>query len=145
MMVMPFAPSRMIICTGNCELACLHMKLWFRSNNYNGWKVNYSETSKLITNVFVQIWKWRFHKKLKANIANGLSPNVTSNINVFFFYIRKSWTVFNSKQCQFFKVLMFWNNFLPMFSVDTTWEHQKTKGFLLFSGGLKWEHWPEIG
>ena len=25
----------------------------------------------------------------------------------------------------------------------TPWKHQNTKGFLLFSGGLKWVHWPE--
>ena len=23
--------------------------------------------------------------------------------------------------------------------------HLKTKSFLVFSGGIKWEHWPEIG
>ena len=22
---------------------------------------------------------------------------------------------------------------------------EKTKGFLVFSGGIKWEHWPEMG
>ena len=34
--------------------------------------------------------------------------------------------------------------FLPMFPFYTPWEHQKTKGFLVFSGGIKWEHWPEM-
>ena len=23
-------------------------------------------------------------------------------------------------------------------------KHQKTFGFLVFSGGIKWEHWPEM-
>ena len=32
-----------------------------------------------------------------------------------------------------------------MFPFYTPWKHQKTKGFLLFSGGIKWDHWPEIG
>ena len=26
----------------------------------------------------------------------------------------------------------------------TPWKHQKTKSFLVFLGGLKWEHWPEM-
>ena len=32
--------------------------------------------------------------------------------------------------------------FLPMFPFYAPWEHRKTKGFLVFSGGIKWEHWP---
>ena len=24
-------------------------------------------------------------------------------------------------------------------------KHQKTKGFLVFSGGIIWEYWPEMG
>ena len=31
----------------------------------------------------------------------------------------------------------------PMFPFYTPWKHPKTFGFLLFSGGIKWEHWPE--
>ena len=31
-----------------------------------------------------------------------------------------------------------------MFPFYTPREHQKTKGFLLFSGVIKWEHWPEM-
>ena len=26
----------------------------------------------------------------------------------------------------------------------TPWKHQKTFGVLVFSGGMKWEHWPEM-
>ena len=32
-----------------------------------------------------------------------------------------------------------------MFPFYTIWKHQKNKGFLLFLGGIKWEHWLEIG
>ena len=35
-------------------------------------------------------------------------------------------------------------HFWPMFQFYTRWKHQKTKGFLVFSGGIKWEHWPEV-
>ena len=31
---------------------------------------------------------------------------------------------------------------LPFYTLR---KHQKTFGFLLFSGVIKWEHWPEIG
>ena len=34
--------------------------------------------------------------------------------------------------------------FRPMFPFYNPWKHQKTKGFLVFSGGIKWEHWPEM-
>ena len=32
-----------------------------------------------------------------------------------------------------------------MFPFYSPWKHPKTKGFLVFSGALKWEHWTEIG
>ena len=32
-----------------------------------------------------------------------------------------------------------------MFPFYTSWKHQKTIGFLVFSGDIKWEHWPEMG
>ena len=38
--------------------------------------------------------------------------------------------------------LMSLTHFWPMFPFYTPWKHQKTKGFLVFSGGTKWEHWP---
>ena len=31
------------------------------------------------------------------------------------------------------------------YSHYTPWKHQKTKGFLVFSGGIGWEYWPEMG
>ena len=35
--------------------------------------------------------------------------------------------------------------FYPMFPFHSPWKHQKTEGFLGFSGGVKSEHWPEMG
>ena len=34
-------------------------------------------------------------------------------------------------------------HFWPMFPFYTPWKHQTTKGSLVFSGGIKWEHWPK--
>ena len=31
-----------------------------------------------------------------------------------------------------------------MFSFYTPWKHQKTFGFLVFSGDVKLDHWPEM-
>ena len=31
-----------------------------------------------------------------------------------------------------------------MFPIYTPWKYQKTKSFLVFSGGINWEHWPEM-
>ena len=36
-------------------------------------------------------------------------------------------------------------NFRPMLPFYTPWKHQKTKSFLVFSGGIKWENWREMG
>ena len=33
----------------------------------------------------------------------------------------------------------------PIFSFYTPWKQQKTFGFLVFSRGVKWEYWPEMG
>ena len=35
-------------------------------------------------------------------------------------------------------------HFWSMFLYYISWEHQKTFGFLVFSAGIKWEHWPEM-
>ena len=42
-------------------------------------------------------------------------------------------------------IRVFLTHFWPMFSFYTPWKHQKTSGFLVFSGGIKWEHWREMG
>ena len=36
-------------------------------------------------------------------------------------------------------------HFCPMFYVNTPWKHQKTKGFLMFSGVMEMEHWVKTG
>ena len=35
--------------------------------------------------------------------------------------------------------------FWPMFPFYTLLKHYKTNGFLVFSGSIKWEHWPGMG
>ena len=36
-------------------------------------------------------------------------------------------------------------HFMPLFSFDNPWKHQKTKGFLMFSGGIERDQWHEKG
>ena len=36
-------------------------------------------------------------------------------------------------------------NFQPMFHFYNPWKHQKTNGFLMFSGSIEVEHWLKIG
>ena len=36
-------------------------------------------------------------------------------------------------------------HFMPLISFDTRWKHQKTRGFLMISGGTKRDQWHEIG
>ena len=39
----------------------------------------------------------------------------------------------------------FLTHFMPLISFDTRWKHQKTRDFLMFSGGNKRDHWYEMG
>ena len=36
-------------------------------------------------------------------------------------------------------------HFWTMLPIYTPWKHQETRGFLVFSGGIKWEDCPEKG
>ena len=36
-------------------------------------------------------------------------------------------------------------HFVPLISFDTPWKHQKTSGFLMFSGGITRDQWHEMG
>ena len=36
-------------------------------------------------------------------------------------------------------------HFQPMFRFYNSWKHQKTGGLLMFSGGIKVEHWLKMG
>ena len=36
-------------------------------------------------------------------------------------------------------------HFMPLISFDTPWKHQKTRGFLILSGGIKRDQWHEMG
>ena len=36
-------------------------------------------------------------------------------------------------------------HFIPLVSFYTPWKHQKTRGFLMFSGGLERDQWHEMG
>ena len=43
------------------------------------------------------------------------------------------------------RVMCFFPNFWSMLTFYTPWKHQKNKGFLVFSEGIKRQHWPEMG
>ena len=55
----------------------------------------------------------------------------------------------NIAQLTVYYVYRKWASLLPIFGqifpVYTPWKHRKTYDFLLFSGGIKWKHWPEMG
>ena len=42
-------------------------------------------------------------------------------------------------------IFMQLTHFMPLVSFYTFWKHQKTKGFLVFSGGIEREQWHEMG
>ena len=62
------------------------------------------------------------------------------------FEMSESWKVGNFVLTEA-RFLQHWHltRFRRMFPFYIPWKHQKTKGFLLFSGGIKWKHWLEMG
>ena len=44
-----------------------------------------------------------------------------------------------------FSVLNALTHFMPLVSFYTAWKHQKTSGFLMFSGGIERDQWHEMG
>ena len=43
------------------------------------------------------------------------------------------------------KKLHAFTHFWPMFPFYNPWKQKKINDILVFSGGVKWEHWPEMG
>ena len=43
-----------------------------------------------------------------------------------------------------FQMIKKLTHFWPIFPFYTPWKHQKTKDFLVFSGGIRWDHLLEI-
>ena len=51
-----------------------------------------------------------------------------------------------NKQIRAYEGLIpFSTHFQPMFLVYTPWDHQKTRDFLMFSGGIGVEDWLKMG
>ena len=52
----------------------------------------------------------------------------------------------NKKKVKMFRkgILVSLSHYMPLFSFYTSWKHQKTKGFLMFSGGIEREQWQEM-
>ena len=52
----------------------------------------------------------------------------------------------NKKKVKMFRkgMLVSLSHYMPLFSFYTSWKHQKTRGFLMFSGGIEREQWHEM-
>ena len=64
------------------------------------------------------------------------------------FFIQLAWNEYLSKWAdifQSFHASFYLTHFWLMFPFYTFWKHQNSFRFLVFSGGIKWEYWPEIG
>ena len=49
--------------------------------------------------------------------------------------------IWGTFEAEFMKKL---THFMPLISFHTPWKHQKTRGFLMFSGGIKRDQWHEM-
>ena len=85
---------------------------------------------------------------LSVYIVDFEQPATLLRVTLLHGYFSRFWNCINGWVSL---IYCFWRNiwglthFWPMFPFYTPWKQQKTKGFLVFSGGIKSEHWPEMG
>ena len=75
--------------------------------------------------------KWSFSLRISSVNAKPLIENFIFCIVTF--------------HCNRFHGSFQLTHFWPMFPFYTSWKLQKTKGFLVFSGGIKRRHWLQMG
>ena len=51
----------------------------------------------------------------------------------------------SATQAEVYYIVRILTCFIPLFPFCTPWKYQKTRGFLIFSGGVEREQWYEIG
>ena len=81
-------------------------------------------------------WDMTTLPEIKNSFASILDTKVTGDIAVRFV----QWDLYRqSSDCEFSALIHLTHSF-PMFPFCTPRKHQKTKGFLMVSGGVKREH-----
>ena len=117
---------------------------------------------------FIKMWclkssekKNYHHKKImkKFQIIAVFCAKMISIIVVFFSCRTDSCRQFRSGDSRCLKRCFSWNinrllisglsrmlsHFRQMLPFDTPWKHHRTKTFLMFSGDIEQENWPEMG
>ena len=86
-----------------------------------------------------KIYEWSIQSKYRKRRTRNVSHSDFWSIVLFSgtFYFLGVWNGNSGHE--------FINYFWPMFQFHISWKHQKTKGVLVFSGRIKWEHWPGMG
>ena len=91
------------------------------------------------------------HKQKNKNIKNPKISNRKANENVkflktinFFGFetLASNYTMISFTIATNYRWL---THFMPLISLDTPWKHQKSSGFLMFSGCIKRDQWHEMG
>ena len=91
-------------------------------------------------------------KKVFLKILQNSQESTRAKVSLFIKFaglIEHLWTIASENNCFIVIMILLLSVLLPltylwpMFPFYTPWKHQKTKGFLVFSGGIKWEHWPK--
>ena len=60
-------------------------------------------------------------------------------LQIFYNFLIHIWTSHTAS------IFFYLNPFQPIFHFYIPWKHQKTGGFLMFSGGIEVEHWLKMG
>ena len=115
--------------------------LIFRKNSSISKKTPNKQTNKQKMN----------HKQKNKNIKNPKISNRKANENVkflktinFFGFetLASNYTMISFTIATNYRWL---THFMPLISLDTPWKHQKSSGFLMFSGCIKRDQWHEMG
>ena len=89
--------------------------------------------------MIIRIMEWSFHCSCRKYILFSVY------LIDWFFSFTNIHTIFHKQRFFSTPPHCCLIHFMPLISFDTPWKHQKTSGFLMFSGGMKRDQWHEMG
>ena len=113
---------------------CRSLSNWSLKNIWllGSWFINSKTNGLWSRQTFVEFFV--FSTKNRENKGSKLTQHIVNLVKLFLVFRKDP-----------FWILFFLTHFMPPISFDTPWKHQKTRGFLVFSGGIKRDQWHEMG
>ena len=102
------------------------MKLWISSNQF--FEIHHKIFWKIPSSLITFWGRVKFYQLISSQCSHFIPPENT----------RKPKSALLIVKIMFVEMS-------KLFPLYTPWKHQKSQSFLVFSEGVKWEHWSEMG